>query len=201
MVRPESARAVARVIVAGERDNCKSHAIYRIEGCLRLLAAGKVEAEAVPAIHDAGTSVIEVDAGGGFSNPAFYVAMDVLAERARGVMSQTLAASERRHCSRSLMVPAVSLDVAPSSTCYPRNRPQPRCRDGKRRPPESCRDTHPRHIFRRSCFRRRSSVSDRPFAMKSPISSPRSARNSASSSPLGNRKSFRDRLSSGLTST
>ena len=87
MVRPESARAAARVIVAGERDNSKSHGIYRIEGCLRLLAAGKVEAEAVPAIHDAGTSVIEVDAGGGFSNPAFYAAKDVLAERAGGCVA------------------------------------------------------------------------------------------------------------------
>ena len=82
-VRPESAQAVARVIVAGERDNCKSHGIYRIEGCLRVLAAGKVEPQAVPAIHDAGTSVIEVDAGGGFSNPAFYAAKDLLAARAR----------------------------------------------------------------------------------------------------------------------
>jgi LDH2 family malate/lactate/ureidoglycolate dehydrogenase len=29
------AAAVARVIAAGERDGCKSHGIYRIEGCLR----------------------------------------------------------------------------------------------------------------------------------------------------------------------
>ena len=82
-VRPESARDVARVIVAGERDNCKSHGIYRIEGCLRVLAAGKVEPLAVPEIHDAGKSVIEVDAKGGFSNPAFYAAKDLLVARAR----------------------------------------------------------------------------------------------------------------------
>ncbi|MBW0157594.1 Ldh family oxidoreductase [Sedimentimonas flavescens] len=82
-VRPESARDVARVIVAGERDNCKSHGIYRIEGCLRVLAAGKVEPLAVPEVHDAGTSVIEVDAKGGFSNPAFYAAKDLLVARAR----------------------------------------------------------------------------------------------------------------------
>ncbi|MCE5972506.1 Ldh family oxidoreductase [Sinirhodobacter sp. WL0062] len=82
-VRPESARDVARVIVAGERDNCKSHGIYRIEGCLRVLAAGKVEPLAVPKIRDAGKSVIEVDAKGGFSNPAFYAAKDLLVARAR----------------------------------------------------------------------------------------------------------------------
>lgn len=82
-MRPENAEAVARVIVAGERDNCKSHGIYRIEGCLRVLAAGKVEPQAVPELHDEGKSVIEVDAGGGFSNPAFHLASPVLVERAK----------------------------------------------------------------------------------------------------------------------
>ncbi|SDX07879.1 Ldh family oxidoreductase [Roseicitreum antarcticum] len=82
-LRPENAQAVARVIVAGERDNCKSHGIYRIEGCLRVLAAGKVSPDAVPALHDSGKAVIEVDAGGGFSNPAFDAAVDALATRAR----------------------------------------------------------------------------------------------------------------------
>lgn len=47
-VRRESAEAVARVIVAGERDNCKSHGIYRIEGCLRVLAA---QGRAKPALR------------------------------------------------------------------------------------------------------------------------------------------------------
>ena len=82
-VRPESAAAVAGVIVAGERDNCKSHGIYRVEGCLRVLAAGKVEPDAIPEIFDAGKSVIEVDAKGGFSNPAFEAAKSLLAARAR----------------------------------------------------------------------------------------------------------------------
>lgn len=82
-LRPENARSVAQVIVAGERDNCKSHGIYRIEGCLRVLAAGKVSAVAVPELHDNGKAVIEVDAGGGFSNPAFDAGVDALAARAR----------------------------------------------------------------------------------------------------------------------
>ena len=94
-VRPESARAVAAVIAAGERDNCKSHGIYRVEGCLRVIAAGKLASDAVPRIHDAGTSVIEVDAGGGFSNPAFDAARPLLAERAR---AQGIAALVIRDC-------------------------------------------------------------------------------------------------------
>jgi LDH2 family malate/lactate/ureidoglycolate dehydrogenase len=79
----QSAEAVARVIVAAERDNCKSHGIYRIEGCLRVLAAGKVELAAVPQIHDSGKAVVEVDAKGGFYNFAFDAAVDLLAERAK----------------------------------------------------------------------------------------------------------------------
>lgn len=94
-VRAESAKAVARVIAAGERDACKSHGIYRIEGCMRVLAAGKAEPDAVPQIHDSGRAVIEVDAKGGFSNPAFYAAKDRLVARAR---EQGLAALVIRDC-------------------------------------------------------------------------------------------------------
>lgn len=94
-LRAENARDVARVIVAGERDNCKSHGIYRIEGCLRVLAAGKVSPDAVPQLVDQGKSVIEVDAGGGFSNPAFYAAKDALVDRTR---STGLAALVIRDC-------------------------------------------------------------------------------------------------------
>jgi LDH2 family malate/lactate/ureidoglycolate dehydrogenase len=82
-VRPDAAASVARVIVAGERDACKSHGIYRIEGCLKVLAADKVDGQAVPRIHDGGKAVLEVDAMGGFSNPAFDASLDLLTDRAR----------------------------------------------------------------------------------------------------------------------
>ncbi|MEC6999200.1 Ldh family oxidoreductase [Brucella abortus] len=49
------AGAVARVIVAGERDHCKSHGIYRIEGALRTVKAGKVKPDAVPELGGAGS--------------------------------------------------------------------------------------------------------------------------------------------------
>ncbi|OXT00721.1 oxidoreductase [Notoacmeibacter marinus] len=94
-VRLQSAEAVARTIVAGERDHCKSHGIYRIEGCLRVLAAGKVSPDAVPQLHDSGKAVIEVDAGSGFSNPAFEAGKAALAERAR---QSGLAALVIRDC-------------------------------------------------------------------------------------------------------
>ncbi|WP_376870598.1 Ldh family oxidoreductase [Albirhodobacter sp. R86504] len=82
-LRAEASDCLARVITAAERDNCKSHGIYRVEGCMRVIKAGKVEPLAVPEIFDAGKAVIEVDAKGGFSNPAFEAAKALLAARAR----------------------------------------------------------------------------------------------------------------------
>lgn len=79
----EQARAVAAVIVAGERDGCKSHGIYRIAGCLRTIDAGKVDVTAEPRLIDDGSAVVRVDAGGGFSPAAFALGAPLLAERAR----------------------------------------------------------------------------------------------------------------------
>lgn len=80
---PRQAAAVARTIAAGERDACKSHGVYRIEGCLRTVRAGKVAPDAEPVLRDDGSAVIRVDAGGGFSPLAFETGAPVLAGRAR----------------------------------------------------------------------------------------------------------------------
>lgn len=84
------AGALARIITAGERDACASHGLYRIEGVLRTLKAGKVRADAVPRLMapDAG-AVVRVDAAGGFSTPAFEAGLPRLVEAAR---NQGLAA-------------------------------------------------------------------------------------------------------------
>src|SRR5690606_27300016 len=78
------AGAVARVIVAGERDHCKSHGIYRIEGALRTVKAGKVKPDAIPEIiEQEASAIVRVNANFGFSNPAFEMGVPVVAERAR----------------------------------------------------------------------------------------------------------------------
>ncbi|KAA9383982.1 hypothetical protein F4V88_27305 [Neorhizobium galegae] len=83
------ASALARVIVAGERDACKSHGIYRIEGVLRTLKAGKVVADAMPElIGDEATAIVRVDAKGGFANPA-------LSARARACPRSVASGPER----------------------------------------------------------------------------------------------------------
>ncbi|WP_417583825.1 Ldh family oxidoreductase [Pelagibacterium sp.] len=77
------AGAVARVIAAGERDACASHGIYRIEGCLRTVKAGKVAPRAEPTIKTDDTAIVRVDANDGFSCPAVELGLPALAERAR----------------------------------------------------------------------------------------------------------------------
>ena len=96
---PLQARTVADVIVAGERDGCKSHGIYRIEGCLKTIADGKVVPDAVPELVDDGSGVIRVSANGAFSNAAFEVGLDTLAARARKLGVAALVINDCTHFS------------------------------------------------------------------------------------------------------
>lgn len=94
------AGALARVIVAGERDNCKSHGIYRIEGALRTVKAGKVRPDAVPElVAQEASAIVRVDAKGGFANPAFELGLPVLAERARKQGVAALVVNDCAHFS------------------------------------------------------------------------------------------------------
>ncbi|NNG63101.1 oxidoreductase, partial [Pseudomonas fragi] len=42
---PAHARAVSDTVLAGERDGCASHGLYRVLGCVNSLRAGKVSAD------------------------------------------------------------------------------------------------------------------------------------------------------------
>jgi len=94
------AGALARVIVAGERDACKSHGIYRIEGALRTVKAGKVKPDATPELEAGeGSAIVKVNAKGGFANPAFELGLPVLAERARSLGIAALVINDCTHFS------------------------------------------------------------------------------------------------------
>ncbi|MFC5384582.1 Ldh family oxidoreductase [Aquamicrobium segne] len=96
---PEHAAALASVIVAGERDGCKSHGIYRIEGCLRTLKAGKVSPDAKPVLEDDGSAILRVGAGGAYSCAAFALGAPALAERARKLGIAALVINDCTHFS------------------------------------------------------------------------------------------------------
>tara|TARA_R110002012_G_scaffold188734_9_gene355836 strand:+ start:688 stop:1716 length:1029 start_codon:yes stop_codon:yes gene_type:complete len=94
---PLNASALARVIVAGEGDACKSHGIYRIEGCLRTIKAGKVVPDAVPQVVQDESAVVRVNAGGGFSNAAFDAGAPLLAERCRATGIAAMVINDCTH--------------------------------------------------------------------------------------------------------
>lgn len=96
---PLHAGALARVITACERDACKSHGIYRIEGCLRSLKAGKVSSGAVPVLNKGDGAIVRVDAQGGFSNAAFEMGVPMLADRARALGLAALVINDCTHFS------------------------------------------------------------------------------------------------------
>lgn len=93
----DHATAVARTLAAGERDNCKSHGVYRAEGCLRTLKLGKVVPDSIPEIHADEGAVIRVDAKGGYANLAFELGAPVLAERARQLGFAALVINDCTH--------------------------------------------------------------------------------------------------------
>jgi LDH2 family malate/lactate/ureidoglycolate dehydrogenase len=96
----EQAGAITRVIVAGERDACKSHGIYRIEGALRTIKAGKVKPDAVPELLPQDSpAIVKVTAKSGFANPAFELGLPVLAESARANGLAALVINDAVHFS------------------------------------------------------------------------------------------------------
>jgi delta1-piperideine-2-carboxylate reductase len=77
------AQAVAATVIAGERDGCASHGLYRVLGCVNSLRAGKVVADAEPRVIDQAPSIVRVDAAGGFSQLAFQAGLPLLEEKTR----------------------------------------------------------------------------------------------------------------------
>jgi len=96
---PLHAGALGRVIVSGERDACKSHGIYRIEGCLRTVKAGKVVPDSEPKLTTDDSAIVRVNAGGGFSNAAFEMGVPALAERAQALGVAALVINDCTHFS------------------------------------------------------------------------------------------------------
>lgn len=91
----EHAECVADVIVAGERDACTSHGLYRLIVCTHTLRSGKVNKTAIPEISTPASSVVVVDAKQGYSLLPFKYGMAVAAERAK---QNGIAALAIRNC-------------------------------------------------------------------------------------------------------
>lgn len=74
------AAAMARVIVAGQRDACQSHGLYRLVTCAHTVRAGKVQLQVEPVLTATGGPIVRVDAGGAFSPLAFEQGLPALVQ-------------------------------------------------------------------------------------------------------------------------
>ena len=79
----DHAHAIADVVYAGQRDECHSHGMYRLLGCVRSVKEGKVNPNAVPDVVDHAPAVVRVDARFGLSPLAFERGKPLLVEKAR----------------------------------------------------------------------------------------------------------------------
>lgn len=89
------ADSIAQVIVAGQRDECHSHGLYRLPGIVETVKKGKADPAAVPEVSDHAPGVVRVDARRGFSPLAFDLGLPLLVEKTR---RQGIAALAINHC-------------------------------------------------------------------------------------------------------
>jgi LDH2 family malate/lactate/ureidoglycolate dehydrogenase len=98
--RIDDDKAVTAIGCIDGQGACKSHGIYRIEGALRTVRAGKVKPDAVPELLPTeGSAIVKVNARGGFANAAFEVGVPVLAERAGKLGLAALVINDCTHFS------------------------------------------------------------------------------------------------------
>lgn len=93
----EQTRAVVDIVAAAERDDCKSHGLFRVPGYVASLTSGKVKGDAVPVVTDAAPGVVHVEADHGFAPLALEVGRAPLAQKAREQGIAALAVTNTYH--------------------------------------------------------------------------------------------------------
>ncbi|WP_327194410.1 Ldh family oxidoreductase [Novosphingobium organovorum] len=80
---PDHAAAVAATMVAGERDGCASHGLYRLLVAAASVEKGVAVPDAVPVVSEPARALVRVDGGGGFAQLPFERGKQRLVEKAR----------------------------------------------------------------------------------------------------------------------
>ncbi|MGR6329324.1 Ldh family oxidoreductase [Sphingomonas sp. XXL09] len=93
----DHAAAVAETMVAGERDGCASHGIYRLLVAANSIAKGVVVPDAVPVVSEPARALVRVDGGGGFAQLAFERGRPLLVDKARAFGIAALALNHVVH--------------------------------------------------------------------------------------------------------
>ncbi|GEO87551.1 MULTISPECIES: Ldh family oxidoreductase [Alphaproteobacteria] len=89
------AEAIAKSVVSAQRDECFSHGLWRLLGCVATVSKGKVDPKAVPAIDASAPGIVKVDAKFGFSLLAFREGLPDLIGKANRF---GIAAMAINHC-------------------------------------------------------------------------------------------------------
>ncbi|OLP62095.1 oxidoreductase [Xaviernesmea oryzae] len=89
------ADALTATVMAGQADECHSHGLYRVLGCVRSVKEGKVNPVAEPVVTEPAPAIVKVDANYGFSPLAFRTGLPRLVEKAK---AQGLAALAINRC-------------------------------------------------------------------------------------------------------
>ncbi|BBK33390.1 delta1-piperideine-2-carboxylate reductase [Stella humosa] len=90
----DSARCVAGVVAAAERDGSRSHGLFRLPGYVATLKSGWIDGNARPVVTEVAPGVVAVDAANGFAQPALAAGSPLLIAKAR---SQGIAAMAIRN--------------------------------------------------------------------------------------------------------
>jgi LDH2 family malate/lactate/ureidoglycolate dehydrogenase len=93
------AQAMAKMLVAGQRDDCQSHGVWRLIGCVKTLRSGKLNLDAKPSVQDISPALVKVDAQYGFSPLAFELGSQMLVEKAKRTGIAALAINNCFHFS------------------------------------------------------------------------------------------------------
>ena len=93
----EQTRAVADTVTAAERDECKSHGLFRVPGYIASIRSGKVNGTAEPVVERLAPSVVKVDGQNGFAPLALEVGRDPLVALAREQGIAALALNNTHH--------------------------------------------------------------------------------------------------------
>lgn len=91
------AQPLARAIASAERDDCRSHGLQRLPGCLDTLAHPKFNTNADPRPQDVSAAVTTIDADFGYSLLAFERGLEGLVSKARTVGISILAINNCFH--------------------------------------------------------------------------------------------------------
>ncbi|MDQ0513391.1 Ldh family oxidoreductase [Ancylobacter amanitiformis] len=93
------ADAVAEVIMAAERDECRSHGLYRLLGCVHTVRSGKVNLDARPTVTKSAPAIVTVDADFGFSSLALKTGLPLAMRTASRLGIAALAINRCFHFS------------------------------------------------------------------------------------------------------